>query len=54
MEEVITFSTVAEAMARGRAAVKANFSLEDPDRDEKNYTHTFNSNWNRKGHDLSS
>ena len=54
MEEVITFSTMAEAMARGRAAVKANFSLENPDKDEKNYSRTFNSNWNGKGHDLSS
>ena len=54
MEEVITFSSVAEAMAKGRAAVKANFSLENPDEDEKNYTRSFNSNWNGKGHDLSS
>ena len=54
MEEIITFNTVAEAMARGRAAVKANFSLENPDEDEKKYTCTFNSNWNGKGHDLSS
>ena len=39
MEEILTFSTVAEAMAKGRAAVKANFSLEgNPDKDEKNYT----------------
>ena len=54
MEEVITFSSVAEAMAQGRAAVKANFSLENPDEDEKNYTRSFNINWNGNGHDLSS
>ena len=55
MEEILTFNTFAEAMAKGRATVKANFSLEgNPDEDEKNYTRTFNSNWNGKGHDLSS
>ena len=54
MAEVITFNSVAEAMAKGRATVKANFSLENPDEDERNYTRQFNSNWNGKGHDLSS
>ena len=55
MEEVITFGTVAEAMSKGRLAVKANFSLEgSPDEEERNYTRTFNSNWNGKGHALSS
>ena len=53
MEEVITFGTVAEAMAKGGAAVKANFFPENPDKDEKNYTRSFNSNWNGKGHELS-
>ena len=54
MAEVITFNSVAEALAKGRAAVKANFSLENPDEDERNYTRQFNSHWNGKGHDLSS
>ena len=55
MEEVLTFGTVAKAMARGRSAEKANFFLEgNPDKDEKNYTCTFKSNWNGKRHDLSS
>ena len=55
MEGILTFDTVAEAMSKGRQAVKSNFTLEgDPDKEERNYTCTFNSNWNRKGHALSS
>ena len=54
MTEVITFNSVAEALAKGRAAVKANFTFENPDEDERNYTRQFNSYWNGKGHDLSS
>ena len=41
-------------MAKGRATVKANFTLENPDEDERNYTRQFNSYWNGKGHELSS
>ena len=55
MEGILTFGTVAEAMTKARLAVKSNFSLEgNPDEEERNYTRTFNSNWNRKGHALSS
>ena len=54
MTEVITFTSAAKAFAKGRAAVKADFTLENPDEDERNYTRQFNSNWNGKGHDLSS
>ena len=54
MTEVITFNSAAEALAKGRAAVKANFTFENPDEDERNYTRQFNSYWNSKGHELSS
>ena len=54
MAEVITFNSAAEALAKGRAAVKANFTFENPDEDERNYTYQFNSYWNNKGQKLSS
>ena len=55
MEGILTFDTVAEAMLKGRQAVKGNFTLKgDPDEEERNYTRTFNSNWTAKGHALSS
>ena len=44
MAEVITFNSVAEALTKERAAVKANFFLENPDEDERKYTRQFNSN----------
>ena len=35
--------------------MKGNFTLEgEPNKEERNYTHTFNSNWTAKGHALSS
>ena len=49
MEGLLTFATVAEAMLKGRQAVKGNFTLEgEPDEEERNYTCTFNSNWTAK------
>ena len=54
MTEVITFNSAAEALAKGRAAVKANFIFENPDEDKRNYTHQFKSYWNGKGHKMSS
>ena len=54
MTEVITLNSVAQALTKGRAAVKANFIFENPDEDERNYTCQFNSYWNGKGHELSS
>ena len=54
MTEVIAFNSAAKALAKGRATVKANFTLENPDEDERNYTRQFNSYWNGKGHKLSS
>ena len=54
MEGILIFDTIAEAMSKGRQAVKGNFTLEgDPDKEERNYTRTFNSNWTGKGHTLS-
>ena len=54
MTDVTTFNSAAEALACGRAAVKANFTFEDPDDDEKNYIRQFNSHWNTIGQPLSS
>ena len=54
MTDVTAFNSAAEALAYGKAAVKANFKLEEPDNDEKNYTRLFNSCWNTIGQPLSS
>ena len=54
MMEVIAFNSAAEALASGRAAVKANFIFDNPDDDEKNYIRQFNSHWNTIGQPLSS
>ena len=54
MTDVTTFNSAAEALACGRAAVKANFTWDDPDDDEKNYIRQFNSHWNTIGQPLSS
>ena len=43
MTEVIAFNSAAEALASGRAAIKANFIFDNPDDDEKNYIRQFNS-----------
>ena len=53
MEGILTFDTIAKAMSKGRQAVKENFSLEEgtegnTTEEEKNYIHTFNSNWAAK------
>ena len=45
MDDLITFMTIADAMSKGRQAVKENFTLEEGTEgieEEKNYTHTFN------------
>ena len=47
-------NSAAEALAKGRAAVKANFIFENPDEDERSYIRQFNSYWNSKGQELSS
>ena len=55
MEGIFTFDTIAEAMSKGRQAVKGNFTLKgEPDEEERNYTRTFNSNWTAKGQPLAS
>ena len=54
MAEVITLNSTAKALAKGRAAVKANFTFENPDEDERSYIRQFNSYWNSKWHNLSS
>ena len=54
MTDVTTFNSAAKALACGRAAVKANFTFEDPDDNEKNYICQFNSHWNTIGQPLSS
>ena len=51
MEGILTIETVAEAMSKGRQAVKGNFTLKgEPNKEERNYY----SNWTAKGHALSS
>ena len=54
MMEVITFNSAAKVLAKGRAAVKANFIFKDLDEDKKIYIRQFNSYWNSKGQELSS
>ena len=55
MEGILNIDTIAKAMSKGRQAVKGNFTLKgDPNKEERNYTRTFNSNWTAKGHALSS
>ena len=50
--------TIADAMSKGRQAVKENFTLEEGTEgnteEEKNYTRTFNSNWAAKAQPLAS
>ena len=58
MADILHFTSIAEAMLKGRQAVKENFSLEEGTEgnmtEEKNYIHTFNSNWAAKGQPLAS
>ena len=49
MDVLLRFTTIAEAMSKGRQAVKENFSLEERTEgnmteEERNYVCTFNSN----------
>ena len=51
MDGLLAFTNVADAMSKGRTAVKGNFTLEDGtegNEEERNYTRTFNSQWNAK------
>ena len=57
MADLLRFTSIAEAMLKGRQAVKENFSLEEGTEgntaeEEKNYICTFNSNWASKGQPL--
>ena len=60
MADILQFTSIADAMLKGRQAVKGGFSLEAGIEDnsmteeEKNYIHTFNSNWAAKGQPLAS
>ena len=55
MDDLLTFTTIAKAMSKGRQAVKGNFTLErETEEEESNYTRTFNSNWAAKGQPLAS
>ena len=59
MTDLLRFTSIAEAMLKGRQAVKGNFSLDEGTEgnmteEEKNYICTFNSNWAAKGQPLAS
>ena len=54
MTDVTILNSAAEALAYGRAAVRANFKFDEPDDDEKNCIRLFNSRWNTIGQLLSS
>ena len=57
MDDLLTFTSIADAMSKGRQAVKGNFVLEEGtegNEEEKNYTRTFNSNWAAKAQPLAS
>ena len=54
MTDVTILNSAAEALAYGRAAVRANFKFDEPDDDEKNCIRLFNSRWNTIGQPLSS
>ena len=54
MSDVTVLESAAQALAYGRAAVRADFKLEAPDEDEKIYVRMFNSRWNAFGQPLSS
>ena len=52
--DVTTLESAAQALAYGRAAVRANFTFDAPDEEEKIYIRMFNSRWNAIGQPLSS
>ena len=57
MEEHLTFSSLADAMAKGRNAVKSIFTIEEGaegNEEERNYEMIFNSHWAAKAKPLSS
>ena len=57
MDELLTFSSLADAMAKGRNAVKSIFTIEggaEGNEEEKNYEMIFNSQWAAKAKPLSS
>ena len=55
MDDLLTFTSIADAMSKGRQAVKGNFTLEgETKEEERNYTCTFSSNWTAKGQPLAS
>ena len=57
MDDLLTFTSIADAMSKGRQAIKGNFSIEEGaegSEEEKNYQMTFNSNWAAKAQPLSS
>ena len=57
MEELLTFSSIADAMSKGRQAVKSTFTIEEGtegNEEEKNYEMIFNSNWAANAKALSS
>ena len=55
MEELLTFSSLADAMAQGRNAVKSTFAVEagvEGNEDARNYEMIFNANWAAKAKPL--
>ena len=57
MEELLTFSSLADAMAKGRNAVKSIFTIEEGaegNEEERNYEMIFNAHWAAKAKPLSS
>ena len=54
MLDVTALQSAAQALAYGRAAVRANFTFDAPDDEEKIYIRMFNSRWNAIGQPLSS
>ena len=54
MSDVTVLESAAQALAYGRAAVRADFKFEAPDEDEKIYIRMFNSRWNAISQPLSS
>ena len=56
MEELLTFSSLADAMAQGRNAVKSIFTIEagaEGNEEARNYEMIFNANWAAKAKPLS-
>ena len=56
-EELITFSSIADAMSQGRNSVKSSFTVDPGDEgneDAKSYEVIFNAQWNAKAKPLAS